>query len=285
VIHIIHGRLHAVPAVLAGALLGKPTLIKIGRGGLEHFDLDVINRKRLVGRWYARTVVRHATAYVANSREIAADLQRWGVPASKVHEIPNGIATPESGAERPRTDSLRFVFLGRLEIEKAIDLMIRGFARLSPGTRASLTVVGEGDCRHALERLVDELGLRPRVRFTGAVDDVSPMLRDADIFVSTSLSEGMSNALLEAMSFGLTPLVSQVSGVADIVEDGRSGLLFAPGNLDAFAAKLEEAVALPAATLRELGARARAVVTERFGIDEVATRHVALYEQLVADAR
>jgi glycosyltransferase involved in cell wall biosynthesis len=112
------------------------------------------------------------------------------------------------------------------------------------------------------------------------MSDVSPALLDADVFVSTSLSEGMSNALLEAMSFGVMPLVSRVSGVADIVEESRSGLLFAPGDLDAFVAKLEESVGMAPLTREAYGTAARAAVADRFGIDQVAAQHVALYREL-----
>jgi glycosyltransferase involved in cell wall biosynthesis len=285
VIHIVHGRLHALPAVLAGSLLGKPTLIKIGRGGAEHFDLDVVSRKRLFGSWYARTIVRHTTAYVANSREIAEDLRRWRIPPARIHQIPNGVDLSPVCLARPPDGTVRFVYLGRLDQEKAIDLMIRGFARLPDKTRATLTIVGDGNCRHDLENLVDALDMRGRVSFTGAVDDVASVLRDADVFVSTSVSEGMSNALLEAMSFGLMALVSLVSGVDDIVDEGRTGLMFAPGDLTAFATKLEETIALSPETRRSFGKAARAAIIDRFGIDRVAKLHVALYGELASNPR
>jgi glycosyltransferase involved in cell wall biosynthesis len=281
VIHIFHGRLHALPAVLTGCLLRKPTLIKIGRGGSEHFDLDVVRRKRLFGPWYARTLVRHADAYVANSQEIVADLRRWGVTVTRIHQIPNGV---DICADYPRLPAsiVRFVYLGRLDPEKAIDLMIRGFARLADRSRVLLVLVGDGDCRRDLERLVDQLHLRDCISFKGAVQEVSTVLTQSDIYVSTSLSEGMSNALLEAMSFGVMPLVSRVSGVSEIVDDGQSGLLFAPGDLDAFTAKLEEALALAPETRQAFAALGRARVAERFGIDQIARRHVALYRQLIS---
>lgn len=276
IIHVIHGRLHAVPAVLAGALLDKPALVKIGRGGTEHFDLDVVNRKRLFGHWYAGMLIRHTTAYVANSREIANDLDRWGVAAGKIYRIPNGVETVPP-IERAAAATIHFVYLGRLDPEKAIDLMLRGFARLADRSLVTLSIVGDGNCRQELERLADQLGVLEQVRFEGGRPDVSPILAQADVFVSTSLSEGMSNALLESMSFGVMPLVSRVSGVGEIVEDGRTGLLFAPGDLEAFAAKLAEAVALPTATRTVIGSAARAAVIERFGIEQVAKRHLELY--------
>jgi len=281
-LHIIHGRLHAVPAVIAGALLGKPALIKIGRGGSEHFDLDVVNRKKVLGPAYARMLVRLATGYIANSREIVDDLLRWGVPGPRIHRIPNGVdlrAAPARRHARP----LRFVYLGRLDPEKAIDLMIQGFARLQDRSRASLTILGDGLCEKSLRDLVERLELKDTVTLIGPRSDVGPALADADVFVSTSLSEGMSNALLESMSFGVVPLVSRVSGVAEIVEDGRSGLLFPPGDLEGFIARLEDTISLSPEALEAYASAALKVVTDRFGIDQVAAQHVTLYRELVGD--
>jgi glycosyltransferase involved in cell wall biosynthesis len=281
VIHIVHGRLHALPAVLAGYVLDKPTMIKIGRGGVEHFDLDVVRRKKVLGRCYARAIANIADAYIANSSAIAGDLERWEIPNSRVHRVPNGVEIPPlSAPERPRR-GVRCVFVGRLEVEKSLDLMVRGFAKLSAAPLATLTIVGDGNCRRQLEALVDELGVADRVFFAGPVGDVRPFLRDADIFVSTSSSEGMSNALLEAMSFGIMPLVSLVSGVTDVVEDGCTGLLFAAGDLQAFATRLNEAVQLTDADRRKIGLRGRESVERRFGIDEIARRHLDIYQMLV----
>lgn len=280
VIHIVHGRLHALPAVLAGALMGKPTLIKIGRGGVEHFDVDLVSRKRWLGSWYAKLLMRYTTGYIANSREIVADLRRWRVESRRIHEIPNGVELPQLPSDSRCGAFLRLVYLGRLELEKSLDILLRGFAALRDKSRASLTIVGDGSCRASLEELVAKLQIQQYVRFTGAVADVSGALREADVFVSTSSSEGMSNALLEAMSFGVVPLVSRVSGVEDIVDDDRSGLLFAPGDLVAFVRRLECAMALPAERRRSLGLAARSTVEERFGIERIAERHVALYRRL-----
>jgi glycosyltransferase involved in cell wall biosynthesis len=285
VIHIIHGRLHAVPAVVAGRLLGKPTLIKLGRGGEDHFDLDLVRRKRWVGRWYARLLIRNTTAYIANSQEIAADLRRWGVADAQIHRIPNGVDVPPPAPPGTQTRVLRFVYLGRLDPEKSLDLMLRGFARAKAAGRASLTLVGDGEDRATLERLAGELGLRETVTFSGVVRDVSQALRAADVFVSTSVSEGMSNALLEAMSFGLPPLVSRVSGVRDMVDDDRSGLLFEPNDVDAFARRLEDVLALTQSRRQAIGRQARETIEQRFGIDRVAARHVEVYRKLVAGAQ
>jgi glycosyltransferase involved in cell wall biosynthesis len=283
IVQVIHGRLHAVPAVIAAWLLGKPTVVKIGRGGSEHFDLDVVQRKRYLGHWYARILVHHTDAFVANSQEIVDDLQRWRMPVDRIYHIPNGVDVAEDFLPGS-SDVVRFVYLGRLDQEKAIDIMLRGFARLQDRSRASLRIVGDGACSGELKSLCDQLQLNNCVRFEGAIEDVSSVLMHSDVFVSTSLSEGMSNALLEAMSYGVMPLVSKVSGTSEIVEDGQSGLLFAPGDVEAFVFKLQQALDLTEDARRAFATQARATVAERFGIDRVAKSHIALYRDLLKRA-
>ena len=153
VIFVVHGRLHAFPAVTAGKWLGKPVLVKPGRGGEVHFDLSVVRRKRLLGPLFARGIARNTTAWVANSREIAADLSGWGIPRERVHAIPNGIDIPEDGRRQTGNGVVRFLSMGRLDAEKAVDQTIRAFSALSTDTPARLTILGDGPCREELEAL------------------------------------------------------------------------------------------------------------------------------------
>jgi glycosyltransferase involved in cell wall biosynthesis len=280
VIYVVHGRLHAFPAAIAGKWLGKPVLVRPGRGGEAHFDLSVVQRKRLLGPFFARGIARNTTAWVANTREIVADLSRWGVPRERVHAIPNGIDIPEDG-RRPRSNGLvRFLSMGRLDSEKRVDQTIRAFAGLPVDTPAQLTILGDGQCRPELEALSRRLGQEGRIVFTGAVGDVTPYLNEADVYVSTSVSEGMSNALLEAMSNGVMPVVSQVSGVDEIVEEGVTGFLFPPGDETAVANRLEKSLAMTVEERRATGEAAREAIRARFSLEKVAERHLALYRQL-----
>jgi glycosyltransferase involved in cell wall biosynthesis len=279
-IYVVHGRLHAFPAAIAGAWLGKPVVVKPGRGGDAHFDLSVVRRKRLLGSFFARGIARNTTAWVANSRAIATDLTRWGVPDERIHAIPNGIGIPKD--ERPTGNGVvRFVSMGRLDVEKAVDQTIRAFAALPAETPACLTILGDGPCRTELEALSRRLDQDRRIAFPGAVSDVTPYLREADVYLSTSLSEGMSNALLEAMSHGVIPVVSRVSGAADVVEDNVSGLLFPAGNEAVLAARLGEALSMAADRRHAMGEAARTATRGRFSLDAVAQRHLTLYAELV----
>ena len=284
VIHVIHGRLHAVPAAVMGRLLGKPILVKLGRGG-DHFDLTVVRNKRLGGPMFSRLLARHTTAFVANSREIVGDLHAIGIPDSRIHRVPNGVELP-SAEQRRREQTfgaapVRFVYFGRLDPEKALDRMIRGFGALGAGPRARLTIVGEGVCAPELRALVARLGLQAHVEFRPPVADVSALLREADFHVSTSLSEGMSNALLEAMSWGVPAVVSRVSGVDDIVAEGRSGLVFEPGDDHGYVAALQTAMAMTAPAWQTMSHTAVETARRMFAIDVVAARHVALYSRLL----
>jgi glycosyltransferase involved in cell wall biosynthesis len=113
------------------------------------------------------------------------------------------------------------------------------------------------------------------------VADVTPYLREADVYLSTSLSEGMSNALLEAMSHGVMPVVSRVSGAEDLVEEGVSGFLLPPGDESALAARLAEALSMTSERRRAMGEAARAAMRTRFSLDAIAERHLTLYRKLI----
>jgi glycosyltransferase involved in cell wall biosynthesis len=280
VVHIIHGRLHAVGPLIGAALARKPALVKIGRGG-DHFDIQVVRNKTLIGLPCAFLIKRLATGFVANSQEIADDFDAHDVARDIVHRIPNGVVMPPAHEPENAPGAICFVYLGRLDVEKALDRMIEGFAQLPENAAAKLILVGDGPCGEELMALAMCLGIAHRLEFPGRVDDVAPYLESADFYISTSLSEGMSNALLEAMSHAVPPLVSRVSGVADMVSDGTSGLLFDAGDQTAYVAKLRNAIEMTPATRRQLGLAAAETVRTRFGIDSVAERHLALYAGLM----
>jgi glycosyltransferase involved in cell wall biosynthesis len=281
VIHVIHGRLHAFPAVVAGRWFGKPVIVKLGRGGEKYFDLSVVRRKRLLGRFFAGRILRYTTAWVANSREIIDDLQNWSVPVDRIHAIPNGIAIPENVGSHSNNGVIQFLSIGRLDPEKAIDQMIHAFAALQSDSPALLTILGDGKCREELLALTRQLGQQERIVFRGSVDDVTPFLKQADFYLSTSLSEGMSNALLEAMSFAVPPIVSRVSGVSDLVEDGISGLLFPPGDKSILLAQLHAATAMTLDRRRRMGKAAQATIRERFSIELSVKQNLELYKSLI----
>jgi glycosyltransferase involved in cell wall biosynthesis len=284
IIHVVHGRLHAVPAAVAGRVLGKPIVIKLGRGG-SHFDLKIVKEKRLGGPFFWRLVTHLPTAFIANSREIVADLHANGVSDARIRRLPNGVEIPAASLrERRRAfgdPRVRFLYIGRLDPEKALDRMIAGFAKLGADAPAQLTLVGDGVCAEALRAQIDQLGLGDRVSMKAPVADVGPLLHDADFHVSTSLSEGMSNALLESMSWGTPAIVSKVSGVEDIVTHGASGFVYEPGDDHGFVGALRSAMAMTAHEWKAMSDNAFDTIRRRFAIEGIAEQHIAIYQELL----
>lgn len=131
----------------------------------------------------------------------------------------------------PRTER-RLVFVGRITLEKEIDVAIKALSRLDPAFGVSLTVVGDGDQRKNLERLVQELGLQDRVRFTGRLSDTQlrRQLTEASAFVIPSIAELQSIATMEAMASGLPILAADAMALPHLVQPGENGYLFQPGN-------------------------------------------------------
>ncbi len=133
----------------------------------------------------------------------------------------------------------RIVTAGRLTAQKNHPLLIRSFARfLKDHPDHTLTIYGEGEDRDKLEKLISDLGLEGKVFLPGNVADVHGKMRDAEMFVLSSDFEGLSNALLEAMSMGLACISTRCEGSTDVIRDGENGLLVDIGDGDGLTEKM-----------------------------------------------
>ncbi|MBI5863422.1 MAG: glycosyltransferase [Planctomycetes bacterium] len=133
------------------------------------------------------------------------------------------------------------ILVGRLAPVKRIDVFLEAInlARRSiPSVRA--VVVGDGELRAELERQAAELGLTNHVKFAGHQSDVASWLKRAKVFVLSSDTEGLALSLIEAMLCGLTPVVSNVGDLGDLVNDGKNGFLVPRRDARAFAARIVE---------------------------------------------
>src|SRR5208337_1256707 len=124
----------------------------------------------------------------------------------------------------------------RLSEEKGYDLLIRAVDHLiRDGYDAALLVVGEGNQREKLEALLTELGRGDRIRLLGFQSDVVPLYEAMDLFVLSSLSEGLPNVVLEAMALEVPVVATQIAGIPRLIEDGKNGLLVDPGAFEPLA--------------------------------------------------
>jgi glycosyltransferase involved in cell wall biosynthesis len=208
-----------------------------------------------------------ADLVLAPSAATAAEIRRdYGV--AFVGVLPNvtgGLAVPSAAARDEREEATApgyLLFVGRLRIRKGVEVLLEALKAV-PGAR--LLIAGDGEHREALERKAAELGLGPAAVFLGRCDAsrVRGLLGGAAALVVPSTYEGMPLVVLEAMEAGLPVVASRVSGIPEVVEDGRTGWLVPPEDPDALAAVLTEALG-NSEEARRRGEEGRRRVDERF---------------------
>lgn len=171
----------------------------------------------------------------------------------------------QPGKEPPKYD---LVLVGRLSPVKRVDILLLAMKEIADSSIRAV-VVGDGPSRQMLSELAENCGISGQVDFVGWQDDVGAWLRQSRIFVLTSDSEGLSQAMVQAMLCGLPAVVTHVGDLQDLVVDGANGYLIEPGNVAACAARIRGLLAEPG--LRDtLGEQARADAA-RLSVDSVAT--------------
>ena len=170
--------------------------------------------------------------------------------------------------------------VGRLTEQKGYHVLLNAIpAVLRQQPHARFVIVGMGEAAAALQSQAQQLGVADAVHFTGARSDVEQLLAALDIFVSSSLWEGLPTVLLEAMAAGVPVVATRVSGNVELVQPGQTGLLVPPSDPDALAEGLCWALGQREA-MQSMAANARKQVRQHFSIEAIARQHEALYERL-----
>ena len=168
-------------------------------------------------------------------------------------------------------------YVGRLVPVKNVDLLIRGFVRLCHSVPDSVLVIaGDGPLRVALTELARDLGIAERVAFVGWRRDLDRLYRTMDLVALTSRNEGTPVALIEAMAAGRAVVATDVGGVADVVENGLTGLLVASNDVEAVAQALIR-LARSRDERERLGAAGRRRVADRYTASRLIDEVDALY--------
>jgi glycosyltransferase involved in cell wall biosynthesis len=170
-------------------------------------------------------------------------------------------------------------FVGRLDAVKGVPLLVEAFAANRPRhPGARLTIAGDGPARAALEAQVQSLGLGDAVRFTGYLDEdgVAALLDSADMLVLPSFAEGLPVVLMEALASRIPVIATQVAGVPELVEDGVSGFIVPPGDVDTLALRLDRLLSDPELCVT-MGAAGRRKVEAGFDIRTEVAKLAALF--------
>jgi len=232
--------------------------------------------RRVMARSSAVTAV---SSYLASeAKSMAAGLNVAVEPMPVNVELFSPLAGATAGSRSPD----RFLFVGRLNEQKGIALLLQALA--ASGSGASLDVVGDGDGRAALESIARTLGVAARVRWLGAQsqEQLVPLYRAATAVVIPSEDEGLGLVAVEAQLCETPVIAFRSGGLPDVVSDGVTGLLTPPGDVGALAAAMDAVLARDDRGA-SLGRAGRDAALARFSPNVVASHYASIYESVTHD--
>jgi glycosyltransferase involved in cell wall biosynthesis len=263
------------------ARLWRPTLKVVFTEHGRLSDTPPSARRRIANWVLARFPERVFTV----SADLKLHLVAEGFDAQAIDVIYNGIDVgPEpDAAARARAremlnvsdDTLVIGTIARLDPVKDLGTLIKAVAQLPDSVRASLVVLGDGPERLGLEQTARELSMRAPVCFLGRRDDARNWLAGCDVYVNSSVSEGISLTILEAMAAGLPIIATRVGGTPEVIDDS-CGRLIPSRDVGALTAALLSLSEKPALRLA-LGKAARARVEARFTLDRMVREYRQVY--------
>ncbi len=237
-------------------------------------------------RPFIRWLWHDADALVAVSSGLRSYAKETA-PDLPIQVIPNAIDlsafTPP--VQRETDGPVRLLYVGRFNVFKSVETLIEAVGVLNQMEvgEFELDLVGEGEQRPVLERMVSELGLTRRINFVGwiARDRIAHYYRRADVFVTATTWEGMPNTVLEAMACGLPIVGTQASGLCELVNNGLNGYLVPVNDPDALAKALASLVN-NGYERRRMGRQSRRLAEREFAWEYIAEQYVGVYEQVMA---
>ena len=267
-LHLVHADWHGGAAAAASAERCAVVSTK--------HNHDPFRRRagvRAVERWTAK----RCDAVIAISQSLADFTAEFsGVePVTISYGLDAGALPPE----RPSTGGSRLLAVGRLEDQKAFDILLeamRGVADAEPTVR--LSIAGDGPQRASLVKRRQRLGLDEHVELLGWREDVNELLAQTDALVHPSRWEGFGLVLLEAMRSARPIIATSVGAIPEVVVDGQTGLLVPPGDAEALAAAILHLMRMPDRGAA-LGRAGRERILDRFTPARMAAATADVYER------
>jgi glycosyltransferase involved in cell wall biosynthesis len=266
-----------VLAGIAGKLSGKPVVSTIHGRQISTVDLEV-----------HRTAGTHLSAVCRQTYFHALGL---GVQPSQLHFIPNGVDLKDFKPGGARVGALRqrlgigpdvdlIGFVGRLSPEKGPDVFIRAAVALKQALpKARFVLIGEGPMRADMQSLIERFDLGDVADLCGLMPDMPSVFAELDVVVSSSRSEALPLAIMEAMACGLPVVATRVGGVPDLIQHGVTGWLVGDGDFDAIAVHVRSLIDKPIER-EAMGRRARERAEKQLSLDDSVTATMQLLTRL-----
>lgn len=269
---------------VVGDLTGCKTLVTY-HGAVEFHDAARMRRAFML--WYVRNSADGVVVVCDYVRNI---MKSMGFPLQTMHRIYNGIdpapfaisQTTQLHDELKLASDVKLVgMVANVRQSKGYDYFVRA-ARIVSDRVSGVRFLAVGDVNEEIAapivRLVEELHLKDRFHFIGFRPDIPQILAELDVFVLASTSEGFPLATLEAMAAGKPMVVTDCGGPREVVDDGVTGHLVPPADVNALAQKII-ALLEDSSKARELGSNARTKVLHQFSLDAMLKEYESLYER------
>ena len=241
-----------------------------------------------------QVVCRMATCVIANAEAVRDWLSQQGIAREKIRVIRNGLVLKDL----PPVDgpSIREEFgipydapivgaICRLTRIKGIDYLVEAAGIVhARHPNAYFVVLGDGECKAELIQRATQLGIHSRIVFTGFRTDTARFLSAFTVSVLPSLTEGLSNTVMESMAAGVPVVATNVGGTPEILSDGVTGLLVKPKNATVLANAISTLLDNPEFA-RQLGQAGKKHIVQEFSMDQTVRRTEALYQELLAQPR
>jgi glycosyltransferase involved in cell wall biosynthesis len=268
-IHAVHARGYTIASLAA---VGIANVRRVA--WRRNLGIHLAGRKAFVGRCLERASLLATDVVLANSADVRDYwVTRHGLAGEQVMVVPNLLQDWRFDVARaPVTDPQRIVAVGGLRPVKGHELLLRAVSGLGRQD-TEVVILGEGERRAALAALAEDL--KVSLVLPGVQTDPRPWLATATLYVHPSLSEGSSNAVMEAMAAGLPIVASDVGGTRELLDE--AGVIVPPADAD----RLRDAIArlLDAPSERErLGGAARRRARERFSEEAVVGTTISVYK-------
>ena len=251
----------------------------------------IINSERGVGAvasdktklmlYIERFLSKYINAVICNSQQAADNLVANGFLKEKVVVIYNGLHLVNAAANSKIYGKIRIGTVGRLGVEKNHKLFIDVAANLHKKySDIEFVIVGGGKEYESLKKYCLECDILSKVTFTGQINNVRPVIESFDVFLLTSLHEGMPNVIMEAMAYGVPVISTSVGGVPEIIQHNKTGILCPSENMSCLLEGIKR-ILQDDDFRNKIILNARKVIVEEFSVQTLSNQTTQLFNKLL----